>query len=395
MKVVFPGLFCLLLFAPAAGAVEVSGSAGAEVRFFPDEARFSGQRDGSISFVYEPELYHSWEDGYQLWVFSPFARIDSTDSRRTHFDIRELYWEKATYDWELKVGVAQVFWGVTESVHLVDIINQTDLIENPDGEDKLGQPMVNFSWIDDWGTLDLFLLPYHRKRTFPERTGRLRFGVLVDQDDPHYESAAEEWHTDWAARWSKVLGDFDLGVSYFSGTTREPRLRFGTDRLGSLVLQPVYEQIDQWGLDAQWTREGWLLKLEAITRDGQQGQFIAAAGGFEYTFVGAGDTNFDIGLLGEYLFDDRGHDGPSFFANDFFVGTRLVFNDVQGTEVLAGSIVDLDTQAQFLSLEFSRRLGSHWKLELQARAFVGVPADDPLAAFRTDDYVSASLSWFF
>ena len=48
------------------------------------------------------------------------------------------------------------FWGVTETAHRVDILNQTDQVESFDGEDKLGQPMVNFSWSKDWGTLDLY-----------------------------------------------------------------------------------------------------------------------------------------------------------------------------------------------------------------------------------------------
>jgi hypothetical protein len=49
----------------------------------------------------------------------------------------------------------------------VDIINQTDLVENIDGEDKLGQPMVHFSYFGDWGVVDFFLLPYLRERTYP------------------------------------------------------------------------------------------------------------------------------------------------------------------------------------------------------------------------------------
>ncbi len=388
-------LLSLCFHLPTASAVEYSGSVSVEGRYFMDDPQFPGQRDGAVSLILEPEIYHSWDDGYQQWVFSPFYHLDSTDKRRTHFDVRELFWEKAARDWELRVGLAQIFWGVTESVHLVDIINQTDLIENPDGEDKFGQPMVNFSWINNWGTLDLFALPYHRRRSFPERTGRLRAGLLVDQDNPDYESGAQEWHLDWAARWSQVVGDFDIGVSYFSGTTREPRLKLGLDQSNGLVLKPFYELIDQLGVDLQWTHEGWLWKLEAITRDGQQGRFIAAAGGFEYTFVGVAGTNADVGVLSEYLFDDRGHDGPSATANDLFLGARFILNDVDSTEVLAGSVFDLDTYAQFLSVEASRRFGDRWKLNVEARLFVGIPADDPFAALQTDDYVSAQLSWHF
>ena len=75
--------------------------------------------------------------------------------------MRELYWRGVFGDLEVKAGAVKVFWGVTESQHLVDVINQADLVENIDSEDKLGQPMINLSWGKDWGTLELFVLPYY------------------------------------------------------------------------------------------------------------------------------------------------------------------------------------------------------------------------------------------
>jgi hypothetical protein len=83
-----------------------------------------------------------------------------------------------------------VFWGVTESSHLVDIINQSDFVENIDTEDKLGQPMVSLRWLPEWGTLDLFLMPLHRERTFQGLAGRPRLPLPIDQDNPVYESSA-------------------------------------------------------------------------------------------------------------------------------------------------------------------------------------------------------------
>ena len=48
-------------------------------------------------------------------------------------------------NYETKIGVRKDFWGVTETVHRVDILNQTDSVDGFDGEDKLGQPMINLS----------------------------------------------------------------------------------------------------------------------------------------------------------------------------------------------------------------------------------------------------------
>ena len=117
-------------------AYELSGYNAVEGRYFLHDSPFSEPENTDLSFVLAPEFYHQWDDGNQSLLVSPYFRLDSEDNERTHIDLRELIWLKATDDWELKLGVGRVFWGVTESQHLVDIINQTDLVENSDTEDN-------------------------------------------------------------------------------------------------------------------------------------------------------------------------------------------------------------------------------------------------------------------
>ncbi|MEN8175949.1 MAG: hypothetical protein ABFS23_09315, partial [Pseudomonadota bacterium] len=161
----------LLLFTLAASgtgqAGDWSGNVAAELRWFPNPGAFPDQGDGGISFSAQPEYRHQWADRTRGFTFVPFARWDSMDEERTHADIRELYLLAVEEDWEFRVGIGKVFWGVTETQHLVDIINQTDLVENIDGEEKLGQPMVRVTRVVDNGALDFFVLPYFRERTFP------------------------------------------------------------------------------------------------------------------------------------------------------------------------------------------------------------------------------------
>ena len=132
-----------------AAAGEWQGNIEGEYLWFADDALFPQQENDYWSGAIEPEFYHEWNDGYDVFNAKVFYRVDEYDEERTHGDIRELAWLHAAEDWELNVGISKVFWGVTESIHLVDIINQSDLVENIDGEDKLGQPMVNLSLIRD------------------------------------------------------------------------------------------------------------------------------------------------------------------------------------------------------------------------------------------------------
>lgn len=383
----------LVAAAPVGG--EWRGNLGLENRSFGDDPSFQRQDDGHQgSVVIEPEYYRELSREGESLNFKLFARLDSLDSERTHADIRELYWRKAARGWEVLAGVNKVFWGVTESQHLVDIVNQTDLVENPDGEDKLGQPMLKASLVRAWGVVDLFVLPGFRERTFPGEEGRLRPGLPISQD-ARFESGAEDRHVDFAARWSQAIGPFDIGLSHFTGTSREPRLLPGFSAAGEPELVPFYDLIDQTGLDLQATLSNWLLKLEAINRSGQGERFAAATGGFEYTFYGVLGSKIDLGAVGEYLWDERGIDGPSPFQDDVFIGARLGFNDVQSTEVLTGAIVDVETDSTLFLLEASRRLGASWKLEAEIRAFSGAPPTDPLASLRADDYFQIGVSRYF
>lgn len=380
----------------AAGRTEWSGSVAAEVRWFTDDPRFADQFDGSqSSLVFNPELRYQSDDRRNQFSFIPFWRLDSRDSRRSHFDLREAYWLWVGDELELLVGINKVFWGVTESRHLVDIINQNDFVEDIDNEDKLGQPMINLSVQRDWGWLGLYILPGFREQTFPGKNGRVRTPLPID-GEAQYESGAEQKHVDYALRYSHVLGDWDLGAYYFYGTGREPRLL--PNALGTRLVAH-YDLIHQTGVDLQYTREAWLWKFEGILRKSQGDTFAATVAGFEYTLYQLFDSAADLGLLFEYLYDGRDKNPQkapfTAFDDDLFFGARLALNDVQSSELLAGVIIDRDDRSTLLFAEAQRRLGDNWNLEIEGRFFRYVDRDNTLESFGNDSFVNLSLSRYF
>ena len=382
-----------------AGEWDLSGSVAGELRVFPNAAAFPGQDDASFSpsVALEPELVYEWNDGADRLTVVPFLRLDADDDNRTHGDLREANWLHIGDDWDLVVGIDKVFWGVTESRHLVDIINQDDAVENIDGEDKLGQPMVNLNLLRDWGTVSIFVLPGFRERSFADDGARLRGPQPIDDDNATFDSGAEERHLDLALRWAHSIGDWDIGLAQFRGTSREPRLVPGIDANGRAVLVPHYDQIDQTSLDLQFTKDAWLWKLEAMTRGGHGDRFLAAVAGFEYTLFGIFETRADVGVLVEYLYDGREDAAaPATFAqDDIFLAARLALNDEQDTAVLAGAIIDRSSQAALFFVETERRLGDSWRIELEGRFFLNAPGGDPLAGLRDDDFITLRLVKFF
>jgi len=379
------------------GEWDVGGQSSLELRYFPYPTAYAGQKNMKLSpsGTIEPELIYEL-DGSNRFTASPFARLDANDKRRTHVDLREFNWLHLGSSWDASMGIGKVFWGVTESVHLVDIINQTDLVEDISGEEKLGQPMVNVNIEQMWGTLSLFALPGFRPRTFTSDNARLHGPLAIDTANPQYESSKGKRHVDWAGRLAVTLGDLDISISHFQGTSREPRLLL-KNRGGQDVLQPYYDQIGQTGLELQLTTENTLWKAESITRSGQGKRFYATVAGFEHTFYGVAESRADIGLLVEYMYDGRDprFAPPSIANHDIFAGFRMALNDTQDTTALLGGSWDYRSDAGFVNLEAERRLTDHLKLEVKGRFFVHVPDGDPTAFIRNDDFLELKFRWYF
>ncbi len=383
---------------------EIFGGFSLESRWFPETAAHPGQRSHGSGFTFTPSLYLEDDEG-RSFNLSSFFRYDSADPRRTHVDLREAYvlmfGELGESEWELRFGVDRVFWGVTESNHLVDIVNQTDLVEHPDGEAKLGQPMAHITWSGDWGVLELFGLPFHRARTFPGRFGRLRSSLVVDDDQVRYESASGQRNLDLAARYSQSLGPFDIGLSAFDGNSRDPLFLPGANRGGGLALIPYYEKIRQFGLDAQLTLEDWLFKIEALqragalNRTGREQDYAAFVFGTEYTLYSIFASSSDLSLLTEWSYDGRGRNATSILENDLFFGVRLALNDVQDTEIVASLVADVQTSTRALAIEFNRRVWDEWSLHLQAVALLGIDEAGLHYETRRDSFLELGMTYNF
>lgn len=381
-------------------AVEFSGviSVDAEAYFAtPLYGKDNGglQERHGAGLTFQPEAYGELSKD-MTFQFTPFLYLSSIDHDRTHFDLRELYMLKVFEGHEVSAGFKKIFWGVTESVHLVDIINQTDLAMGIDGEDKLGQPMVHFSIENDFGLFDFFAMPFFRERTFRGPESRLRTEPYVYTPEPIYEDSREENHFDYAVRFLKSVGDLDFAVSYFDGTAREPLFVFGLDDKLNPALIPYYGQISQTGLEVQYIAGDCLLKFESIFRTGfGDYDYLGLAAGFEYTFYRVFGTKADIGFLGEYLYDDRKSKALTVFEDDLMGGFRVAFNDLGSAEILGGIIQDLSTNSRSLFIESSRRFGNNLRISAELRSLHGIDKNDLLFGLRRDDHVFVEASYYF
>ena len=116
----------LLCLSPAVWAgvweTDIKGKFGGEGRFFPHESDAEAKYHTNLSTYLEGTAYAV--NGNHSLVLTPFGRLDQHDQERTHWDIREAYYEYWAGSVVITAGLGQVFWGVIETKHLVDVINQ-------------------------------------------------------------------------------------------------------------------------------------------------------------------------------------------------------------------------------------------------------------------------------
>ena len=367
--------------------VERYGEVSFENRSFSEQGLFDQQKN-HYSFTLSPEFYFESEDQNTSFTFKTKIRKDSLDNERNLFDIQDLSLIKVKNSYETRIGIRRDFWGVTETVHRVDIINQTDQVESFDGEDKLGQPMINFSLERDWGVLDIYALIGFRERTFAGEKGRLRAPFLIDTNSAIYESGAKNLRTDFAFRWSQSYRNLEIALSHFSGTSREPKFINKT----ASSKTPYYGIIDQTGLEALYIMGSLALKLEAISRSGQGDRFSAATVGFEYTQVGILSSRLDLGWILELNYDDRYEESP------FALGTRLTFNDMYDSQILSGVMRNEETGETNVFVEASKRIGNCCRMSFESIYFNGGNNSNKMQKMfehlKQDDFVRLEFIYY-
>src|SRR5690606_21997562 len=109
--------------------------------------------------------------------------------------------------------------------------------------------------------------------------------------------------------------------------------------------------------------------------------YNAAVLGVEYSFYSLFDTDIDLTLITEYLWDSRDDAAPGVFERDVGLGARFTLNDEFDTTFLAGFIWDPQTDEKIASLEGERRLFSDFRVKLMSRVLMkrGQPELDDTA----------------
>ncbi len=205
---------------------------------------------------------------------------------------------------ELTVGKQRRFWGSTDGVNPVDVLNPRDLTFPP-AADKLAVPMLHANVYADDVRIEFAVVPVFTSSRLPGEVWRptlkpqLPPGVTVVDVLAPEENRPEATlgSVQFGARGTLDLGQFDVSATYFHGFRTQPTQSARiepTGTPGQVQLQPVldYDRMDLLGLDFSGTVGDVVLRGEAayqITPD--------SAG----TDPSVGNHSLQAVLGGEYL----------------------------------------------------------------------------------------------
>ena len=219
-------------------------------------------------------------------------------------DFNEAYLEYANNDLSYLVGNNIIFWGKNEFYNPVDIINSKDFSNGLAQGEKKGQTMVNVKRYFESSELNFFILPAVTN-TYPTSKVRPQLALDIDATNTYADGASKD-NMGMAVRWSGYINEYDYGLSFYEGNTKDPALV-----LNSGKFVPKYSEITQLGLDLQATKGDTLYKSEVVYRENQYDyngnieDYTNLILGIEHNNYGILEKSWDLANIIEYSYDTR------------------------------------------------------------------------------------------
>ncbi|UOA33746.1 hypothetical protein DSM110093_03842 (plasmid) [Sulfitobacter sp. DSM 110093] len=446
-KVGICGLGVALASSATAQNITFEGEAGLIARSFLHDGKLPEQSTQGTHTIASLRLAASGDLSFGRWV----TELNGSNDLRLgtqSFDVTKAYVEGRAGRLRYLIGSDVVHWGVTEAANPVNIINQYGSFFETDEEQRLGQPMAVLSFdTQTYGSFSFFALAGFREQDYATASERLRFNAVPDDNRTMFEDkddldiALRHTHT-----FSFAEGSLDYGLSFFSGTDRQPvylpgcsfrsstvseatctainaDIRGAYENLGQGSDDPLaqqvfdaanpatqgflasgdsvgsiayYQNIHQVGLELAYTTGDWQLKFEGAQKFTDREDYFSGVVGAEYSFGDAFRTGGDLRAAAEYIYDGRSSRQPqTFLDNDLFATIRYDFNDFRDTTIAMSGLYDVHTDSNVLNVNLSFRLSDSARMELSSTFVDADDPEDPLTSLDGDDFFELGVKYFF
>lgn len=317
-----------------------------------------------------------------------FTNWDSTDDSRSYSNIRQANIYVNNNNFTFGLGVDTFFWGVSESINVVNVLNQSDIMESLDGKVKYGQTFVSINTRFSNGDFSFYYLPLFQEQSFPERPS---YGLAISKNAVFEH---DKKRGGIAARGLFYFDRLEFALSYFKGTRRSALLaRHATEMA---VLTPYYIQTVNYLVDGVYIAEDFTLKFEAKTGLEQNAGFTTFNLGIEYPSYAFSKLVEEVIFIAEYAFDDRKLSAETHGQNDIFLGGKFNFGYSEQGNVRFLYSYDFDYRSQYAELSYEYRLNDYFRFKAKALKVLSAPErDQRLYALSGEEFINLSLHYAF
>src|SRR5262245_10415642 len=151
----------------------------------------------------------------------PYLRRDFDEPERNTARMNELWVQYATPEWDVRVGPQLTTWGTLESINRVDIFNARDYEQDVLDPAKIGTPAARLRLRSENSDLSLWYIPYFIPSQFPKQ-----YAYYSISGGLPYSAAPSHAANQFAVRWFRAGGGFDVGLSYVAAIERTPLFAF-------------------------------------------------------------------------------------------------------------------------------------------------------------------------
>ena len=395
-----------------------SGEISFEGRVFKDDNNDNTEDRGLALFS---RLESKYEKGDFSFFLRAFARVDRYDRGRDVFAPEDSY---ISYNFEsatLSAGYQIFNWSATEVFHPADIINSRNFDSNIENQEKLGELTLSLKFDFFEGDVTFFYFPKYEKPIPPGRRSRLGIDLGFDIADPSFVEndnfvSTDSYGNQYGVRLAQSIGDVDISMHYLRFMDRLQPLYF----FDGQTIKPHLFMMDQIGGTLSYVfGEGVIGKLEFAHKDFISSDSITnillqgsrspvdhwqVVWGAEWGWGNSNGTDTTLYLEYQRFIESENItnerlDELGIFQNDLFFGIRHAFNDVNGKELVASIIKDMDRDSEILfQLTYSQRLNELWKIKAGLR-YIDAPVKDSvpvgLEVLHEDHQLSLAFSRYF
>lgn len=305
------------------------------------------------------------------------AWLDLGDLSSSLVNVEQLIVTKEWDSAEIRVGLGDVRWGISEVRSPIDVLTPRALLWNTWDGPRMGRPLVGLTLFGGGGALEAVAVPLSR----PVHLGQRRWTTWSGR---HIRSS-QAWDDrfTFGLRVTRTTGPIDLAISYVDGQDRT----LGTREVSAFEAEVEHPRIRQLGFELEWALGNSVsLRSEGAIPTGGAAGRGRLLGGVEWN-----PTPY-LSLLLEHSISGWRREARTPLENDLMIGIRLLSEHLR----LRGRLfVDPRSGNRHYSVAARWIVGELTSLEASLAGVSGDPRREPPLAVRQPAAIVLSVVRYF